>query len=248
MTELRLESVSRRFDDGDQTVQALDDINIEIDTDEFVAFLGPSGCGKSTLLRIIAGIIQPTEGRVVYREGGKLDRGDIGFVFQDYALFDWKTVRGNIATAARLARRPLDDDEIDAQLERVGLDEFGDAYPGELSGGMKQRAALARTLAYDPDIVLMDEPFAALDAITKERMYDHFRELLDGTDKTVVYVTHDIEEAYLFADRIVVLSGDGRILEELEPDGTGPRDKDVLETDQFFETHDRIMDLIGGDA
>lgn len=248
MTELRLESISRQFTEGGKTIQALDDISIEIGADEFVAFLGPSGCGKSTLLRIIAGIIQPTDGRVVYREGEKLDRGDIGFVFQDYALFDWKTVRGNIATAARLARRPLDDDEIDAQLERVGLTEFGDAYPAELSGGMKQRAALARTLAYDPDIVLMDEPFAALDAITKERMYDHFRELLDGTDKTVVYVTHDIEEAYLFADRIVVLSGDGRILEELEPAGDGPRDQDVLETDRFFATHDRIMDLIGGDA
>ncbi len=242
---VRLESVSKEFRDGHRTVTALQDISFAVEDSEFTVLIGPSGSGKSTLLRIIAGLVQPTSGRVVYREGDKFDRGDISFVFQDYALFPWRTVAGNLRAAMQLARTEPDPDRIAAHLEMVGLSDFSDSYPHQLSGGMKQRAALARALVTDPEVILMDEPFAALDALTKEALYGEFRDILADRDKTVVYVTHDIEEAYLFADTIRLLSSDGELLEEMDI-GEGPRHRDVLETDAYFETRDRILDRIGG--
>lgn len=244
MAQIRVESLTKEFRDGDRRVQALRDVSFDLDTAEFKVLVGPSGSGKSTLLRIIAGLIQPTSGRVVYREGEKFDRGDISFVFQDYALFPWRTVEGNLRAALSLAHEEPDEATIDAHLEMVGLGDFRESYPHQLSGGMKQRAALARALITDPEVILMDEPFAALDALTKEALYGEFREILASTDRTILYVTHDIEEAYLFADTILLLSSSGEMVDEIDI-GEGPRQRDALETEAYFETKDRILDEIG---
>lgn len=248
MALIKAENISKSFDTASGPVTALDDLSFAVEEQEFVAFLGPSGSGKSTLLRILAGIIQPSSGRVVYREGEKFERGDISFVFQDYALLPWKTAAGNLRTFLDLARLPVDDDRVHGHLEMVGLADYADAYPHELSGGMKQRVALARALVTDPELILMDEPFAALDALTKERLYDHFRRVITEADTTVVYVTHDIEEAYLFADRLLLLSADGALADRIELDAASPREKKVLSTDAFHETRQRVLDTIGGDV
>lgn len=245
MAFLRTENLSKVFRDDQGEVQAFDSVNVEVRQHEFVAFLGPSGCGKTTLLRTVAGLVQPTEGRVVYREGEKFDRGDLGFVFQDYALFDWKTAGQNLMIAQELAGQDPSKEQKQKFLEMVELEDFEDSYPGNLSGGMRQRLALARTLIYNPDLVLMDEPFAALDELTKERLYSGFKDILEETDKTVMYVTHDIEEAYMFADRIVVMAANGKVVDNIDVRGEAPRDKESVSTQNFRDTKERIMDEIG---
>lgn len=246
MTFLEIKDLSKKFTGEEETV-ALRNVDLKVQRNEFVAILGPSGCGKTTLLRTVAGLIQPTSGRIEYREGKKLDRGDIGFVFQDYALFDWKTSGQNLMLAQELSGMPPSEERKDEFLDMVGLEDFEGSYPGDLSGGMKQRLALARTLIYNPKLVLMDEPFAALDEITKEQLYSKFGEILEETEKTVLYVTHDIEEAYLFADRLIVMNGSGEVIERLDLEDEPPRSKEVLSADEFQETRERVMDMIGGD-
>jgi NitT/TauT family transport system ATP-binding protein len=245
MAFLRIKDLSKTFQSKKGEIKALDDVNAEVEEEEFVAFLGPSGCGKTTLLKTVAGLIQPTSGRIEYREGKKLDRGDLGFVFQDYALFDWKTAGENLMIAQKLAGKEPSVDRKKEFLGMVELTDFEGRYPSDLSGGMRQRLALARTLIYDPDLVLMDEPFAALDELTKERLYSSFMEILEDTEKTVIYVTHDIEEAYMFADRLVVMSSGGRIVENIDIDGDSPRSKEVLSSKSFKETRERVMERIG---
>lgn len=247
MSQLEVRNLSKEFGNGKMEVEALQNVSFSVESQEFVAVLGPSGCGKTTLLKIIAGLIQPTEGKIVYREGEKLKRGDIGFVFQDYALFDWKTVEENLITAQRMANQKVSSERVQRYLEMVGLEEFAYSYPGELSGGMRQRLGVARALIYDPDLVLMDEPFGALDELTKENLYGKFEEILEETDKTVIYVTHDIEEAYLFADRLLVFSETGKIEDDIDIESEAPRDKEVLSTDEFFEVKEKVMNIIGGD-
>ena len=245
MPFLDIIGLSKSFNGGETT--ALKDINLEVGKNEFVAILGPSGCGKTTLLRTVAGLVQPTDGTINYREGKKLDRGEIGFVFQDYALFDWKTSGQNLMLAQKLSGMEPSEKRKDKFLEMVGLEESEQNYPGNLSGGMKQRLSLARTLIYNPKLVLMDEPFAALDEITKEQLYSNFADILETTEKTVLYVTHDIEEAYLFADRLIVMNGGGKIIDRIDIDEEPPRSKAVLASDNFRETRERVMDMIGGD-
>lgn len=245
MSFLKIEDLSKTFQDGEGEVHALRNLNVEVEENEFVAFLGPSGCGKTTLLRTVAGLIQPTSGRIEYREGEKLDRGDLGFVFQDYALFDWKTVGENLMLAQRLSGQDPSEKRKQEFLEMIELEDFEDSYPGDLSGGMRQRLALARTLIYDPDLILMDEPFAALDELTKNRLYSSFADILDETNKTVMYVTHDIEEAYMFADRLIVMNSEGEMVESIEIDGEPPRNKDVLTSEEFRKTRESVMDMIG---
>lgn len=246
MQQLEAHDITKVYDHDSGPVTALQDVSFAVDEQEFVAFLGPSGCGKTTLLRILAGLVQPTSGRVEYREGETFDRGDIGFVFQDYALYPWRTVSGNLRAARILAEQEPDPDTVRAHLEMVGLAGSADQYPHQLSGGMQQRVAVARALVTDPAVVLMDEPFAALDALTKERLYDEFTGILDRTSLTTVYVTHDIREAFLFADRIILLSGDGTVAERIDHDA--PRDTAALESDAFFTMKDRILSRIQGDV
>jgi NitT/TauT family transport system ATP-binding protein len=212
---LAIEAVTKRFAVGDGEIEALARIDLAIPPGQFVCLIGASGCGKSTLLRVIAGFEEPTTGRVAVR-GKTITRPDRdrGMVFQDYALFPWMNVRDNIAFGPR--QRRLAKSEIDATtdeyLKLVGLERFATRYPSQLSGGMKQRVAIARVLANDTDILLMDEPFGALDALTREQLQRELLQIWARTGVTVLFVTHSVEEAVLLADRVLVMSaGPGQI-------------------------------------
>jgi len=201
----------------------------EVASGEFLCLLGPSGCGKSTALNLVAGFAEPTEGRVLV--GGEPVRGpgpDRGIVFQQYALFPWYTVRRNVELGleAKGADRATRDAVTERMLRAVGLWQHRDKFPKELSGGMKQRAAIARTLAADPQVILMDEPFAALDAQTREHLQQELLTIWEGLRKTVIFVTHSVQEAVLLADRIVIMGRDhGNIVAELASPLGRPRDR-----------------------
>jgi nitrate ABC transporter ATP-binding subunit len=225
---LTVDGVQKTFDASNGRVEALRDISLTIEKGEFVCLLGASGCGKSTLLRIIAGFEKATSGSVsVY--GVEVDRPgpDRGMVFQDYALFPWLTVKENISFGPRHRGVPVPD--ITRSTERflamVGLAAFADRYPHQLSGGMKQRVAIARVLANDTDILLMDEPFGALDALTRSKLQEELIDIWQSTKLTVIFVTHSVEEAVLLADRVVVITaGPGRIDCDIRVDLPRPRD------------------------
>ncbi len=215
MKLLEVRALSKEFVIGEQRVAALKDVNLTVAQGEFICLIGASGCGKSTLLRIIAGFETATSGAVTLR--GKPVAGpgpDRGMVFQDYALFPWLTVRENIAfgpTERGLPKAEIKD-KVESFVDIVGLRKFADAYPHQLSGGMKQRVAIARVLANDADLVLMDEPFGALDAMTRERLQEELLDIWQRTKLTVIFVTHSIEEAIVLSDRVVVMAaGPGRI-------------------------------------
>jgi NitT/TauT family transport system ATP-binding protein len=226
---LEIRSVSKSFSLNGARIDALKDAGLSVAKGEFVCLIGASGCGKSTLLRIIAGFETPTAGEALM--WGKPIAGpspDRGMVFQDYGLFPWLTVRDNIAFGPRSRGLPAAEvrDTAERFIELVGLTRFTDAYPHQLSGGMKQRVAIARVLANDAEVVLMDEPFGALDALTRERLQDELLELWQRTGLTVIFVTHAIEEAIFLADRVVVMTpGPGRI--ESDNRITLPRPRDV---------------------
>ncbi|MBY0363049.1 MAG: ABC transporter ATP-binding protein [Phreatobacter sp.] len=212
---IEIKQVSKVFKLQDQTINALHDANISIRKGEFVCLIGASGCGKSTLLRIIAGFEQPTTGDALMW-GSPITGPDPtrGMVFQDYALFPWLSVRDNIGfgPASRGLAKAVVKETVDKFIDLVGLGKFANAYPHQLSGGMKQRVAIARVLANDAEVVLMDEPFGALDAMTRERLQDELLDIWQRTGLTVVFVTHSIEEAIFLADRVVVMTpGPGRI-------------------------------------
>ena len=196
-----------------QKVTALDDVSLDIDDGQIIALIGPSGCGKSTLLRMIAGLDDDYQGEIAWETPPKPGR-DIGFVFQEHALLPWRTVQRNVALG--LEGKGTDKASVSARvselLSMVGLQDFADSYPSELSGGMRQRVAIVRALAYNPRILLMDEPFGALDAITRDRLQDDLLRIWEQTKKTIVLVTHSVEEAAYLADRVVVMSArPGRI-------------------------------------
>src|SRR5919202_4032157 len=212
---LAIRGVTKRFAVGDGEIEALARVDLTIARGEFVCLIGASGCGKSTLLRIVAGFETVTSGEVLM--WGKPIAGPApnrGMVFQDYALFPWLSVRNNIAFGPVSRGRPSAEvnETVDGFIELVGLNRFANAYPHQLSGGMKQRVAIARVLANDAEVVLMDEPFGALDAMTRERLQDELLELWQRTGLTVLFVTHAIEEAIFLADRVVVMTpSPGRI-------------------------------------
>ena len=225
---LTVRGVTKRFAVGDDEIEALAPIDLAIPKGEFVCMIGASGCGKSTLLRIIAGFEEPTTGDVSI--DGKVIAGpgsDRGMVFQDYALFPWMTVRQNISFGPR--QRQLPRAEIDRTTDEfvrmVGLERFADRYPNQLSGGMKQRVAIARVLANDAKILLMDEPFGALDALTREQLQNELLQIWKRTGVTTIFVTHSVEEAVLLADRVLVMSaGPGRIDSDFRIELPRPRD------------------------
>lgn len=210
-----------------QKFTAIKDFSLSIDKGEFVAIVGPSGCGKSTLLDIISGLSKANSGNIFIDgnaiTGPALDRG---FVMQGYALFPWRTVRKNVEFGLELKKVPKKERANISQeyLELVGLKGFEERYPHELSGGMRQRVAIARSLAYEPEVLLMDEPFAAVDAQTRETLQDELLKIWEKTNKTIIFVTHSIEEAVLLADRVVVLTKNpGTIKEVVEIDLPRPR-------------------------
>ncbi len=199
---------------------ALKDFSLSVKEGEFIAVVGPSGCGKSTLLDIVAGLTKPKSGNI--NIGGKRVTGpalDRGFVMQGYALFPWRTVLKNVEFGLELKHIPrrLRAGIAKQYISLVGLEQFEDRYPYELSGGMKQRVAIARALAYDPEVLLMDEPFAAVDAQTRENLQDELIRIVEKTNKTVIFVTHSIDEAVLLADRVVVMTCNPGSVKEIIP-------------------------------
>jgi ABC-type nitrate/sulfonate/bicarbonate transport system ATPase subunit len=225
---LAINDVSKRFFVGAEPVEALHHVSLEVAKGEFVCLIGASGCGKSTLLRIVAGFERPTAGDVrVYGAPIAGPGSDRGMVFQDYALFPWMTVRDNIGFGPRQKKKSKAEirETTERYLEMVGLAQFADRYPYQLSGGMKQRVAIARVLANEADILLMDEPFGALDALTREQLQDELLEIWARTKVTVLFVTHSVEEAALLADRVVVMTaGPGRIESDNRVRLSRPRD------------------------
>ena len=208
-SSVQVSGVGKQYASEQGTVQALADINFSVDPGEFVCIVGPSGCGKTTLFRILAGLEPATRGEVTLNGSTVTEpTPNMGIVFQEYHLFPWRTVRGNIAFGLEKAGG-LDDTDRERRVQRlvdlVGLAGFEDSYPKSLSGGMKQRVALARALAIDPALLLMDEPFGAVDAQTRERLQDELLDIWRETGKTILFVTHDVEEAVTLADRVVVM-------------------------------------------
>jgi ABC-type nitrate/sulfonate/bicarbonate transport system ATPase subunit len=226
--QIAIRAVTKRFVVGDGEVEALGRIDLTIDQGQFVCLIGASGCGKSTLLRIVAGFEEPTSGDVVV--AGKPTTGpgsDRGMVFQDYALFPWMTVRQNIGFGPRQRQLPRREVEAiaDEYVKLVGLEAASTRYPNQLSGGMKQRVAIARVLANNAGTLLMDEPFGALDALTREQLQRELLQIWTRTGVTIVFVTHSVEEAALLADRVLVMSaGPGRIASDIGIDLPRPRD------------------------
>lgn len=207
--QICFENVGKCYNSGGAEVVALGPINLKIRAGEFVCLLGPSGCGKSTLLNILAGFVPPTSGTVtVDGRGVSVPGPDRGMVFQDYALFPWMTVADNIAFGLTLKRLPRNQirARVDSLLQKLQLGEFAKRFPKDLSGGMRQRVAIARVLALDPPILLMDEPFGALDALTRQNLQDELLRIWEELRKTIVFVTHSIEEAIYLADRVVVMT------------------------------------------
>jgi NitT/TauT family transport system ATP-binding protein len=223
-----LAGVTKVFDNG---VVALGPLDLAIRHGEFVSLVGPSGCGKSTALRLIAGLAAPTAGRIAvsHRPGAQRPGHAIGFVFQEPTLMPWTSVRENVRLPLKLAHvaQGEADRRIDGALRSVGLFEFADAYPRQLSGGMKMRVSLARALVTDPDILLMDEPFAALDEITRFRLNNDLLALWRSLRKTVVFVTHSVFESVYLSQRVLVMTArPGRIGAEIRIDAAEPRDED----------------------
>ena len=225
---LTIRGVTKRFSVGDGELEALAPVDLSIPTGEFVCMIGASGCGKSTLLRIIAGFEEPTTGNVaMYGKAITGPGSDRGMVFQDYALFPWMTVSQNVSFGPRQRQWPREElaRTADEFVRMVGLERFADRYPNQLSGGMKQRVAIARVLANDASILLMDEPFGALDALTREQLQNELLQIWKRTGVTTIFVTHSVEEAVLLADRVLVMSaGPGRIDSDFRIDLPRPRD------------------------
>ena len=234
-----------------RAVPALSDVSLEVHAREFLALLGPSGCGKSTLLYLVGGFL-PTEAGRILVEGNPVSAPgpDRGIVFQHFALFPWKTVRGNILYGLERQALPRAEREQRAQafIDLVGLNGFEDSYPSQLSGGMKQRTAIARTLAFDPSILLMDEPFGALDAQTRSLMQTELLNIWKRKPKTVIFVTHDVQEAVYLADRIAVMSARPGRIKAIVENRFGNRDPGILRSKEFIERVDEIWNLVREEA
>jgi NitT/TauT family transport system ATP-binding protein len=245
--KLRGEHVHKRFISESATTDAIDEITLTVEQGEFMCLLGPSGCGKTTLLNIFAGFENPTSGHVFLDEVEITGPGpDRGVVFQEHALFPWLTVYDNVRSGKRVRSRPapMQRTIVEDQLSLVGLEGFMQHYPHQLSGGMRHRVALARVLANEPEVLLMDEPFAALDAITRGFLQQELIRIWQQTRKTIVFVTHNIEEAVLLGDRIAVMTPrPGRIREIIDVDVPKPRDVNSPEFNRV-ERHAREL-LLG---
>jgi NitT/TauT family transport system ATP-binding protein len=253
-TDVVLEVVGLRksYTRAGHTLEVLDLERLAVAAGELVTIVGPSGCGKSTLLHILGGFVRADAGRIRVHGREVVGPGpDRGMVFQEFALFPWRTVAGNVGWGLEARGMPAAERAaiVERHLELTGLAEFRNHLPGELSGGMKQRVALARVLAIDPEVLLMDEPFGALDAQTRETMQEELMRLWERTGKTIVFVTHDIEEAVYLGDRVVVLSArPARIRDEVVVDLPRPRDLGVRKSVALLEYRNHVGDLIRNEA
>lgn len=252
---IRLDGLHKTFQTDDLTVEAVRSVTADIADQEFVSIIGPSGCGKSTLLRLVSGLLQPTAGKVfLHDEEVTGPTGDIGFVFQAPTLLKWRTVLDNVmfpvevlSSQKRLAApKQAYEERAHMLLEMAGLQEFPGAYPKQLSGGMQQRVSICRALIHDPALLLMDEPFGALDEFTRERMNEELLRIWRETQKTVLFVTHHIPEAVFLSDRILVMSPrPGTLLGEVEVDLPRPRTRDMREGVEFLEQVVATRHLVG---
>jgi NitT/TauT family transport system ATP-binding protein len=248
MSVVEISKLTKRFERGD--VLALQDIDLAIEPGEFISLIGPSGCGKSTLLRIIGDLIEPTSGTVTVNgkpaPKARADH-DYGIVFQDAVLFDWRTVAKNVGLPLELlgwdrAKRKA---RVDEMLALVELQGFGDHHPWQLSGGMQMRVAIARALTFAPALLLMDEPFGALDEMTRERLNLELLQIWDASKSTVVFVTHSIAEAVFLSTRVVVMSArPGRIADVIDVDLPYPRSAQTREEPHYFELVTRVREAL----
>jgi NitT/TauT family transport system ATP-binding protein len=240
-------NISKTYGEGNEAVTAIENVDLDINRGEFVSVVGPSGCGKTTLLHMTSGIIEPTKNEITINgvnvQSPNHDRKSVGLVFQQPVLLEWRTVLDNILLPIEImSENNILDEGIGHYRERakelielVGLDEFGDVYPQELSGGMQQRVSICRSLIYDPEVLLMDEPFGALDALTRDRMNREILRIWRDTKKTVVFVTHNLEEAIYLSDQVIVLSPrPGQVLDVIDVDIERPR-RDDVRTDSNFQ-------------
>lgn len=245
---LEVRNLTKHFESSRGTVTALDDVSFAVHKREFLSVIGPSGCGKSTLVRILAGLETPTSGELrVYDEPVSGPGPDRGMVFQGYTLFPWRTVKQNVMFGPRMAGKSAFSAEGEARewIALVGLSKFENAYPHQLSGGMKQRVAIARALANQPRVLFMDEPFGALDAQTRSQMQSHLLEIWKAVDITVVFITHDLDEAVFLSDRILVLDANpGRVREVVEVPVPRPRSSIQLFDPTFLGVRKHIDQLI----
>lgn len=246
--KLIISNLSKTFKQKERAIQALSDINLEVKDKEFVSILGASGCGKSTLLRIIGGLETPSTGTVSINGNEISEPGaDRGMVFQSYTLFPWLTVQKNIEFGMREKGMQAKEREKIAKeyIGIVGLQGFEDVYPKALSGGMKQRVAIARALANDPEVILLDEPFGALDMQTRSLMQELLLDVWQKSQKTVILVTHDIDEAIFMADRVVVMeSRPGKIKEIINVEFPRPRDYHIKTSEKFLDYKAQAVELI----
>lgn len=245
-----LEEVSKHFTHRTtgSTVRAIENINLSLMPGEIVSVVGASGCGKSTILNLIAGFEAPTSGSLAL-DGNNIERPgpERGVVFQDHGLFPWLSVGDNVRFGPQATGTKVTDDMVLDYLSIVGVERFSESFPHELSGGMRQRVALARTLINSPRILLMDEPFGALDALTRLKMQDMVLDLMNQRPMTVLFITHDIEEALLLGDRVIVMSpGPGSIQREFIMEHPVPRDRSVTESNEFLERRREIASLLTG--
>ena len=241
VTKIQISEVGKRYE-GRNPVEALSDVTLTVDDSEFVCLVGPSGCGKSTLLRMIMGLHRPSTGAVDVFADDPV-QPPTAMVFQDYSIFPWKTVEQNVRFGFEGRRLPRAEASarVDKWLERLGLDQFRRAYPAALSGGMRQRVSIARALAVEPEVLLMDEPFAALDAQLRRVLQEELLALWQQDRRTVVFVTHSLEEAILLGDRIVVMSArPGRIIADIRVPFDRPRSPEIRTAPEFAELEGEI--------
>ena len=248
MTVISAQSLSLTFETNDGPVHALKDVDLAIDKGEFVSFIGPSGCGKTTFLRVIADLEQPTGGEItvndVSPEQARLDRS-YGYVFQAAGLYPWRTIAKNIALPLEIMNIPKRErtERIERVLELVDLKGFGKKFPWQLSGGMQQRASIARALAFDADLLLMDEPFGALDEIVRDHLNEQLLQLWDRTNKTICFVTHSIPEAVYLSTKIVVMSPrPGRVTDVIESTLPKERPLNIRESKEFLDIAHRVRE------
>ena len=249
---LQASGIKKSYAKNGRPLEILDVERFAAREGEFITIIGPSGCGKSTFLHIMGGFIKAEAGRIEVYGREVSDPGpDRGMMFQEFSLFPWKSVAGNIAWGLEVQGLPRQaiEETVGRYLDMTGLTDFRNHYPAELSGGMKQRAALARVLAFDPKVLLMDEPFGALDAQTRELMQEELMRVWERTRKTIVFVTHDIEEAVYLGDRVVVLTArPGRVREEVKIDLPRPRGLEIKKSMQCHEYRNYIWDLIRSES
>jgi NitT/TauT family transport system ATP-binding protein len=246
---VEVERVSIVFGKGKNAIKAVEETSIRIEPGEFVCILGPSGCGKSTLLNTVAGYVKPDSGEV--RVDGEVVKGpgpDRGMVFQQYSLFPWKTVKENVAFGPKIAGKPADA-VANTFLDMVGLTRFANRYPAELSGGMQQRVGIARALANYPRVLLMDEPFGALDSQTRVVMQENLLKIWNDFGTTVIFVTHDVDEAIFLADRVLIMSASpGRIIADLTVELPRPRLPEMTAELAFLDLRKKCLAYIRAES